>query len=61
MVKHFAQILLLFFLLLPLTVQAIEVGDTIPTFAGIDMNGKPVDLANVIGKQPVMLVFWASW
>ena len=61
MCKRFVPIFLLFFFLLPLTAQAIEVGDTIPSFAGTDMNGKSIDLSKIIGKQPVLLVFWASW
>ncbi|WP_457574482.1 TlpA family protein disulfide reductase [Desulfolithobacter sp.] len=53
---------LLCFLLLPLTASgAMKVGDTIAPFAGIDMNGRQVDLGQVIGKAPIMLIFWASW
>ncbi len=61
MFKRFAPIFLIFFLCLPLTANALGVGDTIYSFSGTDMNGKPVDLSKVIGKQPVMLIFWASW
>lgn len=61
MFKRFAPFFLLFFFFLPLTVHAIEVGDIIPSFAGTGMDGKRVDLSTVIGKQPIMLVFWASW
>jgi len=61
MSKRFAPFFLLLFLFLPLTVHAIGVGDIIPSFTGTDMDGKPIDLATVIGKEPVMLVFWASW
>lgn len=61
MFKRCAPFLLLLFLFLPLTASALEVGDTLPSFSGTDMDGKPVDLAAVIGKQPVMLIFWASW
>ncbi|BCO10473.1 hypothetical protein GF1_28490 [Desulfolithobacter dissulfuricans] len=50
------------FLLLPLTASgAIKVGDTVAPFTGTDMNGRQVDLGQVIGKQPIMLIFWASW
>ncbi len=61
MYKRFFPFFLALFLCLPLTANALGVGDTITSFSGTDMNGKPVDLAKVIGKQPVMLVFWASW
>ena len=26
-----------------------------------DLDGKPVDLATVIGKKPVLVEFWATW
>jgi thiol-disulfide isomerase/thioredoxin len=26
-----------------------------------DLDGKPIDLATVIGKKPVLLEFWATW
>lgn len=26
-----------------------------------DLDGNPVDLADFIGKQPVLLEFWATW
>lgn len=45
----------------PLTAGAINPGGTLTPFTGTDLNGKPVDLGKIIGKQPVMLVFWASW
>ncbi len=59
--KRVAPFFLLFFLFLPLTASAVEVGDTIPSFSGTDLDGNPLDLATIIGKQPLMLVFWASW
>ena len=30
-------------------------------FKGYDLDGKPLDVEACIGKQPVMLVFWATW
>ena len=30
-------------------------------FEGYDLDGKPLDVEACIGKQPVMLVFWATW
>ncbi len=61
MYKRFFPFFLAFFLFLPLTANALGVGDTITSFSGTDLDGKPVDLAKVIGNQPVMLIFWASW
>ncbi len=54
---------LLLLLLLPLALQAAPLGkgDRLQPFTARDMNGKTIDLATVIGKKPVMLVFWASW
>ncbi len=61
MLKLFASFVLFFFLFLPMSAGAVNIGDMLLPFAGTDMQGKPVDLTTVIGKQPVMLVFWASW
>ena len=61
MFKYVASFFLFFCLYLPLTATAIEIGDTIPSFSGTDMDGNPVDLGAMIGEQPVMLIFWASW
>ncbi|HEB69808.1 MAG TPA: TlpA family protein disulfide reductase [Desulfobulbus sp.] len=61
MYKRFFPLVLIFCLVLPFTANALGVGDTIPSFSGTDLDGKPVDMAQVIGKQPVMLIFWASW
>jgi thiol-disulfide isomerase/thioredoxin len=32
-----------------------------PTATLEDLQGKPVNLADVIGKKPVVLEFWATW
>jgi peroxiredoxin len=47
----------------PLQAQdsGIEVGARAPAIALDDVNGKPVSLAAVIGKKPVVLEFWAFW
>ena len=36
-------------------------GDQLQPFTATDMNGQHVDLAESLGRQPIMLVFWASW
>ena len=48
-------------LLLPLSALALDQGESLIPFAAKDMDGNTIDLSTVIGKQPVMLVFWASW
>ncbi|OQX12923.1 MAG: hypothetical protein BWK76_16970 [Desulfobulbaceae bacterium A2] len=40
---------------------ALEKGDSLPVFAGQGLDGQAIDLQQVIGKKPVVLVFWASW
>lgn len=59
--KFFMMICCFFMLFTPVAVFATEVGDQLPPFSGKDMEGKTVDLGTVIGKKPVMLIFWASW
>jgi len=61
MLKRCLLFALLFFLALPMTASALGVGDKAPSFSGTELYGKSVDLGKILGKQPVMLVFWASW
>lgn len=37
------------------------VGDAAPEFSLKTLDEKPLSLADFKGKQPVMLVFWATW
>lgn len=39
----------------------IHVGDNTPVFQGKDMNGQAFDLDVIVGKKPIMLVFWSTW
>ena len=39
----------------------LAVGATAPAVTVQDLDGKAVDLGRYIGKQPVMLEFWATW
>ena len=52
-------------LLTPLPVRAqeegIAVGAKAPVVSVHDVDGKPVDLGQYIGKKPVLLEFWATW
>lgn len=47
----------------PLGAQAsgIAVGSKAPVVTVEDVDGKPVDLGQWIGKRPVVLEFWATW
>lgn len=39
----------------------IKVGEKAPDFTLKDVNGKPVKLADYVGKSVIMLDFWATW
>jgi thiol-disulfide isomerase/thioredoxin len=39
----------------------IRVGSVAPVLSVKDLDGKPVDLSQWIGKKPVVLEFWATW
>jgi len=39
----------------------LAVGSTPPAVTLEDLDGKPVDLTQWIGKKPVLLEFWATW
>jgi thiol-disulfide isomerase/thioredoxin len=39
----------------------ITVGARAPIVAVNDLDGKPVDLGQWIGKKPVVIEFWATW
>ncbi|MFL5531444.1 MAG: TlpA family protein disulfide reductase [Gemmatimonadales bacterium] len=41
--------------------SGIPVGSKAPAVKVNDLEGTPVDLAQYIGKQPVLLEFWATW
>ena len=45
----------------PLAAQAPGVGSAAPVIAVHDLDGKPVDLGEWIGRRPVFLEFWATW
>jgi thiol-disulfide isomerase/thioredoxin len=47
----------------PLTAQDIglPLGTTGPAVAVQDLDGKAFDLGQFVGKQPVLLEFWATW
>ena len=41
--------------------SGIAVGTRAPAVVVHDLDGKPVDLGQYIGKKPVFLEFWATW
>jgi thiol-disulfide isomerase/thioredoxin len=41
--------------------SGIAVGSPAPAVTVKDLDGKPVDLGDYIGKRPVFLEFWATW
>jgi thiol-disulfide isomerase/thioredoxin len=41
--------------------EGIALGAAAPAVVVNDIDGKPVNLADYIGKQPVLLEFWATW
>jgi thiol-disulfide isomerase/thioredoxin len=41
--------------------SGIAVGTRAPVVAVNDLDGKPVDLGQYIGKRPLFLEFWATW
>ena len=49
----------------PLVLRAQEsglpVGSTAPAAALQTLDGKPVDLAQLVGKGPALVEFWATW
>ena len=42
----------------PLTASALAVGETAPAFKGQDANGRPIELAKLLKKGPVVLYFY---
>lgn len=53
--------LLAFLLLTPGFASATQLGEKLQPFKQEDLNGNIIDMNTIIGKKPVMLVFWASW
>src|SRR5689334_9804563 len=41
--------------------SGIEIGAKAPAAAVETLEGKQVDLAQYVGKQPVLIEFWATW
>jgi thiol-disulfide isomerase/thioredoxin len=59
-----AAVLGLLLLAPPLLAQGesgIKIGTAAPVLSVNDLDGKPVNLGQWIGKKPVVLEFWATW
>jgi len=41
--------------------EGIALGARAPAVVVNDIDGKPVNLADYIGKKPILLEFWATW
>lgn len=41
--------------------EGLAVGSRAPAVVVHDLDGKPVDVGEYIGKKPVLLEFWATW
>ena len=41
--------------------EGIAIGASAPVVIVNDIDGKPVDLGDYIGRKPVLLEFWATW
>jgi thiol-disulfide isomerase/thioredoxin len=41
--------------------RGLRVGDTAPTAIVQTLDGEPFDLAQVVGKAPALIEFWATW
>lgn len=54
-------VLILVFLLPPLSVYAVDVGDEAPHFITTSLDGKKIDYSTFKGKKPLYLIFWATW
>jgi len=39
----------------------LPIGSAAPAAAVQDLDGRPVDLAALVGKKPVVFEFWATW
>jgi thiol-disulfide isomerase/thioredoxin len=65
MTRRFALALLLMGAAFATSLRAqesgIAVGSKAPVLAVNDLDGKPVNLGQWIGKKPVLLEFWATW
>lgn len=56
------SVLLLLFVFSPFNTYAANVGDAVPDFSATTLDGKKISYsADLKGKKPVYLIFWATW
>ncbi len=60
-IKKWSLPLLLGMILSPMALQAVEVGEKMPSFSITTLNGEVIDSKDIVGKKPVLFVFWATW
>ncbi len=62
MMKRILLICCVLSLLLPgAAFSKAKVGEALPAFSGVDLKGNNIDLKQIIGTKPILLVFWSSW
>ncbi len=59
--KHPVTFFLIFCFLFPSLALALTPGQKVSLFSGQALDGRTIDMRQLVGKKPVMLVFWASW
>ena len=60
--KYVIVISFLFAFFLPISTMAISLNQTVKPFSGQEItSGKAMDMTDIIGEKPVMIIFWASW
>ena len=59
--RKMQYLLFLGIIFLPLAVQAVQVGEPMPSFTLNTLDGKKIESSDLFGKKPVFFVFWATW
>ena len=55
------SLLLILLLILPVSIQSKDKKTTAPNFAAKNLDGKKVELKELLGDGPVLISFWATW
>lgn len=59
--QRFFTILLFILTVWPVSSHALSVGEKAPEYSIATLNGDKLSSADTSGKNPVMMVFWATW
>lgn len=55
-------LIVLFIMILPFKAYAIDVGDAVPDFHIVTMDGKEISYdRDLRGRKPLYLAFWSTW